>query len=236
MLHLMEVDHFQHETGLWTEKAKAAIETDDSQLARIIGAAQKAGIWNETALMVVSDHGFADISKEIDPGVLLREKGLVTLDAKDLVSDWKATIISNSGSAYIYVKDPADQQTKQTLLDTFGPMAGEPGSGILRVITHDQIVEMGGDPDAYLALEAAPGYSMGGGYKDPLAKASPILGTHGYFPDTPAMRTTMLAYGPAIGRGVVPDGGLIDVGPTIASWLGLKLDKAQGAPLKIPRP
>ncbi|HKA31720.1 MAG TPA: ectonucleotide pyrophosphatase/phosphodiesterase, partial [Candidatus Binatia bacterium] len=43
MVHLPRVDHEEHESGPFGDKAKAAIEVADRQLARIIGAAKDAG-------------------------------------------------------------------------------------------------------------------------------------------------------------------------------------------------
>jgi hypothetical protein len=37
-----------------------------------------------------------------------------------------------------------------------------------------------------------------------------------------------------IGHGKIEGARLIDVAPTIARWLKLKLDKAEGKPLRIP--
>jgi predicted AlkP superfamily pyrophosphatase or phosphodiesterase len=43
MLHILDVDHWQHEKGPFTPEANAAVENADYQLARLIAAARKAG-------------------------------------------------------------------------------------------------------------------------------------------------------------------------------------------------
>lgn len=234
MLHLPEVDHWQHTKGPLSPAAGTAIENADAQLARLIEAAKRAGIWQQTALVVVSDHGFAPVSQSFRPGVLLAQKGLITLDAHNRPTEWRAFEIIDGASAYIYVKDKNDDATRQTLLDTFQPLAGKPRTGIRRIATHDQIVAMGGDPEAFLALEAADEFTLAFGYTgDALGPAS-VAGAHGYFPDRPEMRASLLLYGPAIGAGKIENARLIDVAPTVARWLGLKLTKAEGRPLDIP--
>lgn len=234
MLHIPNVDHWQHEKGPFSAEGNAAIENADSQIARLIASAKKAGAWEHTALVVVSDHGFAPISKEFRPGVLLREHGLVTLDAQNKPTDWKASLIVNGGSAFIYVKDKNDEETRRAVLDIYQPLAGAPDSGIRRVATNNQDVAMGGDPQAFLALEAADGYGFGAGYTGNAVQPSKGAGTHGYFPDRAEMRSSMLVYGPAIGKGKIENARMIDIGPTVAEWLGLELKKAEGRALKVP--
>jgi predicted AlkP superfamily pyrophosphatase or phosphodiesterase len=233
MVHLAEVDHWEHEKGPFSPEADAAMENADRQVARLVASAKKSGIWPHTALVVVSDHGFAPITQRARPGVLLVEKGLVTLDEKNHIADWKAVVLAASASAYLYVKEERDAQTRQALLDTFQPLAGKPQSGIRRVIQHDEIIKLGGDPQAFLALEAADGFSIASGYTGSTIGPSTQAGTHGYFPDRPEMNASLLFYGPKIAAGKIEHARLIDVAPTVAPWLGLKLTKAEGAALKI---
>jgi predicted AlkP superfamily pyrophosphatase or phosphodiesterase len=234
LLHLAMVDHWEHEKGPFSPEANAATETADAQIARLISSAKKAGIWQATVLVVLSDHGFAPISQEMRPGVLIQQKGLITLDSKGRITDWKATEIIDGGSAYIYVKDPNDDATRTTLHNIFDSLAGAEGSGIRRIATHDEIVAMGGDPNAFLALEAADGTAFAFGYTGELKNPSRGGGTHGYFPDRPQMRASMILYGPAIGIGKIDHARLIDVAPTVAAWLSLKFDRTDGSPLSIP--
>jgi predicted AlkP superfamily pyrophosphatase or phosphodiesterase len=233
MLHIFRVDNQQHLHGPFSAQALAAIENADQQIARMIAAAKLAGVWNETALVVVSDHGFARISQRVRPGILLLEKELVTLDQRNRITDWKASVAASGGYAYIYVKDPNDTATRKTLGEIFPPLAGKPGSGIRRVYSQKEIRDKGGDLSAYLALEGAEGFEIIGGYRGDYIFPSTLAGTHGYDPERPEMQASFLAYGPAVAAGKIERARLIDVAPTVAGWLGLKLDKTEGAPLPI---
>jgi predicted AlkP superfamily pyrophosphatase or phosphodiesterase len=234
LLHLAMVDHWEHEKGPFTPEANDATETADAQIARLISSAKKAGIWQNSVLVVLSDHGFAPISQDLRPGVLLQQKGLITLDAKGRITDWKATEIIDGGSAYIYVKNANDDATRAALHNIFDPLAGAQGSGIRRIAWHDEIEAMGGDPNAFLALEASDGTSFAFGYTGELKTPHTRGGTHGYFPDRPEMRASMIFYGPSIGTGKIDHARLIDVAATVAPWLGIKFEKGEGAPLAIP--
>ena len=236
LLHLAMVDHYEHEKGPFSPEANAATETADEQIARLISSAKKAGIWQTSALVILSDHGFAPISQEMRPGVLLQQKALITLDPKNptRIIDWKASEIIDGGSAYLYVKDPKDDATRAALHSIFDPLAGTEGSGIRRIASRDEIVAMGGDPNAFLALEASDGTNFAPGYSGDLKGPSRGGGTHGYFPDRKEMRASMIIYGPAIAPGKIDHARLIDVTPTVAAWLGLKLAPIDGSPLAIP--
>ena len=184
--------------------------------------------------MLVSDHGFRATTERVRPGVLLREKGLVTLDERNRIADWKAILLKSGAHAYIYLKDPADQDTHRVLLETLLPLAGKPGSGIGRVYTQDEIRKHGGDPAAFLALEGAEGFDLQSGYTGDYITPTARKGTHGYDPELPELRASFVAYGPAIVPGkIAGEVNLIDVAPTVAGWLRLLLPGAEGRPLPI---
>lgn len=235
MMHILEVDHWQHENGPWSAEAVAAVENADRQVARLVAAAKQAGIWKQTALVVVSDHGFARYSQRVRPGILLREKGLITADERNRVTDWKAVVLSSGGTAYLYVRDPADHETRRTLVEAFRPRAGQPGSGIGRLYTQEEIRELGGDPEAFLAIEAAEGFAITGGYTGDYISQSTSAAGHGFDPRRRDMEASLLIYRPGIAPGEIQGARLIDVAPTVARWLGLTLHKAEGKPLKLPR-
>jgi predicted AlkP superfamily pyrophosphatase or phosphodiesterase len=235
MLHIFEVDHWQHENDVWSKQARDAIENADAQVARLIASAKKAGIWEQTVVAVVSDHGFRSYARNIRPGVWLREKSLVTLDDRNRVTDWKAVVATAGGTAFFYVKDK-DAQVTAAVTQMVNGLAANPANGISRVLSAEQIRTMGGDPEALLAIEAAEGFSFTHSYTGnaivPTRENS--LAGHGWPPDRPEMRTSLIFYGPAIGAGKLEDARLIDVAPTVAQWLGLRMARAEGKPLAVP--
>jgi predicted AlkP superfamily pyrophosphatase or phosphodiesterase len=233
LLHLAMVDHEEHLHGPFSPEANAATENADAQIARVITEAKKDGIWDSTVLVLLSDHGFVPISQAVRPGVLLREHGLITLNEKDRITAWKAILITDGGSAYIYVNDRNDDATRRALTEIFKPLAGAQGSGIARVVAHDEIVAMGGDPDAFLAIEAVEGTVITADYTGKFTEPSKLGGTHGYFPDRPEMRSSLIFYGASIGPSKIANARMIDIAPTIAHWLGLDLPNAQGSALAL---
>jgi predicted AlkP superfamily pyrophosphatase or phosphodiesterase len=84
-------------------------------------------------------------------------------------------------------------------------------------------------------LEAAPGYS----FDDPLMGAEvrdsgeTYKGTHGYLPTDPRMRASLIIYGPGVRSGAkLPLARMIDLAPSIAGLLKLKLPQSEGKSLK----
>ena len=133
----------------------------------------------------------------------------------------------------MYVRDPADTLTREALRKLFQTKVADPDSGIDRVYEAADIKEVGGDPEAFLALEASPGYQMGGGYGGTYVGPSTYHATHGYDPRRPEMRASLLLYGPNVRHGTIQGARLVDIAPTIAEWLGLSLPNVDGKPLQV---
>jgi predicted AlkP superfamily pyrophosphatase or phosphodiesterase len=235
LVHLWDFDHWEHNEGPFTPAAFSILEKVDADIARILDAYKRAGLLNQTTVFIVTDHGFMPITKQIRPGVLLAQKGLITLgESKDasgnsriVVKDWKALPYVTGGSCAILLRDPNDKTTLAKVRDIFIPMAAKQDSGILKVFERDEIIKLGGNPDAALMLEAADGYSFGNNLTGELIIPSRQKGTHGYLP------TRYEASFIASGAGVKPERTIgqvrmIDIGPTIARTLGLSLGDAQG--------
>jgi predicted AlkP superfamily pyrophosphatase or phosphodiesterase len=234
MVHLAEVDGAQHRHGLWSRPAQAAIENADRQVGRLLEAIAGAGIGAETALVVASDHGFADVAHLMRPGVLLREQQLLRLDEQGRVTEWRAAINTSGGSAYVYLKDAGDAAAAAAVRRCYQQWAARPDGGLARVLEADQIRALGGDPAAFLALEAQPGWSLGGGYAGDRVAAPPYAATHGYDPARPEMRASLLVLAPGVPVGPIRDARLVDIAPTIAGWLGLPLGDVDGRRLWQP--
>lgn len=232
-LHLVEVDGAQHEFGLWSQEAIAAIEKDDRQLARLFQLLDASGLLKDTNVIVASDHGFMNVSRMVRPGVLLREAGLVTLNAAGHVVDWKATMVINAGQGYVYVHDPADAATRDAVRKIFLAQKADPQSGIERVYETADIQAIGGDPAAFLALEAAPGTYMGPGYSGAYVAPPTYRAAHGHDPRRPEMHASLLLYGSNVPHGTITGARLVDIAPTIAGWLGLSMPNVDGRPLQV---
>lgn len=233
LVHLFDLDHFEHEAGPFTPEAFAILEKVDGYVARILAAAERAGTLSETAVFVVSDHGFSPVSKQILPGVILARAGLLKLrEDGRTVTDWRAAAYINGGSCAIILRDPSDRDAYRKALAAFKEFAGGEGRGVLRVLERKELRRRKTYPQAALALEAAEGYYFDKGYAGEAVVASRIRGQHGYLPER--YYTSFIAYGVGVTRrGSFGTIRLIDEGPTIASALGLRLRDAEGRALSL---
>lgn len=235
LLHLIELDGVHHRNGPRTPPAIETAEREDSYIRRVIEATRQAGIYDKTTFFIVSDHGFASIEKRFSPNVVLAKAGLITLNAQGKATDWKAAAWPAGGSCAIMLKDAQDKMTAEQVSRLFAGWKKQANSPIKQIVTRAELDKLKAIPQAALMLEAAPGFS----FDDTLTGAAvrdsgeTYQGTHGYLPTDPRMRASWLMFGPGVRSGAkVPLARLIDLAPSIASLLKLKLPQPEGQPLK----
>jgi len=79
-----------------------------------------------------------------------------------------------------------------------GATQSSPNAGIGRVLTHAEISALGGDPEAFLALDAAPNTTFGAGYGGDYEAPVAVKAMHGYDPERLEMRASLLIFGPTV--------------------------------------
>src|SRR5262249_1613553 len=128
------------------------------------------------------------------------------------------------GSALIYVRDPHRRGAIDAAI-------GELGDRVARRIEHDELVGLGGDPEASFALVAAPEYGFSDQRTGEVIVTTAPRGTHGWPPSDPAMAASLIAFGPHVRHGSLGTVEMTDIAPTIARWLGVSLPTATGTPI-----
>ena len=240
LVHLFDLDRFEHDFGPFTPEAFAMLEKVDGYVARLLLAMERAGTLSETAVFIVSDHGFLPVSKRIYPGVILARAGLLELrEEKDVrgntstvVTDWRAASQVLGGSCAIILRDRKDVDAYSKALAAFKDFAGGEGRGALRIIEAKEVRKLGTNPNASLILEAADGYHFDTGYAGDALRPARLRGQHGFLPTR--YYTSFIASGAGIRRrGFFGTIRLIDEGPTIAHLLGFRLRDAKGRALSL---
>ena len=154
LVHLLLTDTVQHEYGARSLAAKTALILADRQLQRILDAVDRAGIRDQTTLLVVSDHGFKTYHHVIHPNALLRQKGLLRSP-----QDGDGWVIAEGGTAMVYVTREA---RRKEVLAAFR----EPLEGVAQTITPDEYAKWGYPAPTRngrmsdLVLAAAPDYAF----------------------------------------------------------------------------
>jgi predicted AlkP superfamily pyrophosphatase or phosphodiesterase len=232
LLHITDPDAAQHDHGPRSPEALAAVEAADANLGRLLAAAEKGG--DDTLFAVVSDHGFLPVTRTLRPNVLLRQAGLITVDAGGKPMDWRASFDANGGSAALRLKDPGDKDAVARARALFEPRLAEAGFGIERILGPAEIEARGGDASGEFVLDAREGFYFIASLDGEWSSASTSRGHHGYAPDRPEMYASFLVLGPGLSKkgdlGVIR---MTAIAPTLARYLGVTLGSEADAPLPL---
>lgn len=232
LLHLLALDHLEHETGLYSAEDLGALERLDAAIGKLRATAERV-FGGRVIFAVVSDHGFVNVEKQVNFGPAFVQAGLITLDAKEEVTDWKAFPWVTGGSAAIVLKDPEDErvaaQVRGLLAKLAGDRASGPSNGIDRVLEADDLHARGGYPTASFFVGLKPGFKTGTSLTGTMVQTVKKGGAHGALNDLPELRSSFFVVGPAVAAG--KDLGVIDmrsIAPTLAGLVGLQMPTADG--------
>jgi len=228
-LHLLGLDHEEHDSGPFSAESIAVLEKLDAVIGSLRETAERASR-GHAYVAIVSDHGFAKVESQLNLFVAFLEAKLFTLNDKGKIADWKAVPWETGGSAAIMLKDPNDQATFIAVRDLLNKLAADSANGIDRVLTADELHERGGYPNVSFFIGLKPGWKTVASVTGPVASKTPhTMGTHGELPDLPDLRSSFFLVGPGVPAG--KHLGLIDmrsIAPTLAHAVGLSLPSADG--------
>ena len=228
-IHFLELDGAQHRYGPGSPEALETLERIDVHLSRLFHAISEVGRWEETTVVVVSDHGFLPVIQVIRPGVLLKTLGLIRTDSGGQVTQWHAAPWAAGGSLAICLAPSSPDEIRGKVLSAVELLQSRVGYGIRKVYRGSELNRTGGFSRAFLVLEAQRGFSFSNDLDGELVGPSSIRGTHGYDPTRPEMQAAFLIKGPGIKAGFrIRQVRLIDVAPTIALVLGLTMSGIDG--------
>ena len=227
-LHLIALDHIEHETGPFSAESVAVLEGLDTVVGSVREAAERVAP-GRAYVAVVSDHGFARTEAQLNLFPAFRDAKLFSVDDQGKITDWKAMPWVTGGSAAIVLKDRQDAVTKAAVHDLLAKLAEDPANGIDRVLDAADLHKRGGYPTASYFVSLKPGWRTGYGLEGPVLSKTKLGGTHGELPDLPDLRAAFFLVGPGVAAG--RDLKLIDmrdIAPTLAHEVGLDLPSAEG--------
>jgi predicted AlkP superfamily pyrophosphatase or phosphodiesterase len=226
LLHLSQVAPEQVAYGPGTPPVRAALRRVDGELDRLLACLARSGLLGASAIVVAGDHGVLPVHTRIDPNaVLAAEELLVPVSrSSSAVASWTALVRSNGGSAFVYARsDDAALRARRAL------SAEARRTRAFRIVSAEEMLKLGADPDAWFGLEAEPGFAFGDRPTPPLLQAEALRGVGGYLPEHPEMNAGFVAWGCGVRRGVrIPSMRQTDVAPTVARLLRLDLADVAG--------
>ena len=204
------------------------LERIDTILGQLI-AAERA-VHPGAVIAVVSDHGFAPVSRETNLFRAFIDAGLITLGPDGKVASWTAMPWPSGGSAAVVLADPQDAAALSRTSAVLSTLLADPTNGLAEVIRADKIGPMRGNPQASFFVNFKLGTSAGNFADQANGVNYPAhnKGTHGWFPAMPEMRSTFMLMGPGIPKAHLL--GEIDqraIAPTLARIMGAKLGGAE---------
>lgn len=226
-VHICSPDAAQHRVGREGHEVNRAVASADHAVSNILDAIEQAGIADSTAVIVMGDHGFMDIHSSFAPNVLLADMGLLTPGTGRGLENWQARFSGSGGSSFLQLKDPKDLKLVDEIKQALEALPASVRR-LFRIVEKEELIQLGADRDAVLALTAAKGISISGNATGELVGNS-RGGTHGYFPEFKELETGFIAFGAGINdQAVIPEMGLVDIAPLISALLGLSFDAPDG--------
>jgi len=234
LLHLVEPDHVQHQTGPRSPEAYWVASYSDDRVRDLVEAIQRSPRAQQTTLIVCSDHGFFPIEQDIRPNVVLRRLGLITGAGAD--EKRAAWCMAEGGASAVYILDQsrraaiiAQLRTELAKLDGVQAVFGPEEFAKIGQPTPEQNPR---GADLWLAAQSGYSFSDASAGNDLNVKRKSIGGTHGYLPDQPDMLASCIIWGagakPGTKLGKIRS---IDIAPTVAKLLGVDFPTAEGRPL-----
>jgi predicted AlkP superfamily pyrophosphatase or phosphodiesterase len=204
---------------------RQAFASADREIDRLLGCLRAKNRLATTAIAVVGDHGILPVHTAIRPNRVLADVGLLIVDPSGpLVLRWDALARSNGGSAFVYAKSAELALVARRALEESAHT-----TGAFRVMSADEMLRRGADPEAWFGLEAAPGYAFDDGFAGSVVAPAASASVGGYAPEQPRMAAGFIAWGPGL-RGPlrVPEMQQTDVAPTLARLLDVSLAGSEG--------
>ena len=234
LVYMLELDQKRHLYGASSRIAQKAIYNHDIRLGKILKASKEAGTFKNTAFFIIGDHGHFNAKYRININVAFKEARLITIDRIGKVSNWKAWANCKGGSAQIRLKKKDDETLRREVYRILTNLKDDPKLGIDRIYCQEDIHRLKVSDDIDFVLEAKPGFYFSNHFNrkiiEPAEKKHKSV--HGYRPELAGNQALFLAAGAGIRKGVVlPKINHVDLAPTAASLLGLKMKEVDGRTL-----
>jgi predicted AlkP superfamily pyrophosphatase or phosphodiesterase len=231
LLHLLDLDGTRHRLGFRAPEVETILEDQDRRLGMLLAASRESGSYSETSFIVFGDHAYMDVHTRIRINAAFREAGLLAFNTKGKLVSWKAWANCCEGSAQVALYDRRDRATHREVAEVFAGLQKGAQRVVETVYTREQIESMKVGEQIDYILEARDGCYFVPDTEGPVISPGEekFRAVHGYHPDRPGYSSLFLAAGAGVRRGVELDPiRIVDVGPTLATLLGLEMPEAEG--------
>ena len=215
LFHLLTLDSTHHAYGPGSLAASDAMAFLDSRVSELLTAIRAAGLQDRATVLVVSDHGFGKVTKQIHASAAISQAHLA-----DTVF-----VLPEGGYALVYAnkRSSGNIDAARKLFsgaEGIAQVAGPQDYPALGLPSPERDTQM-----SDLVLFASPGYSFSAGNTGPtITNTAAPTGAHGYLNTNHEMDAIFIAWGYGIRPGVrVDQVRNVDIAPTLAELLGIKM-------------
>ena len=211
-LYFDALDHEGHDHGPDSAEVRVALQRIDAAIGRLLDGLAARGQLEQVNLIVVSDHGMAEVA----PGHRIAVEDMVTLE--------QAVVTSVGQSIGIAPNPGHEADVEKRLLgahDTYDCWRKSELPARWRYGTHPRVPP--------IVCQMHEGWDAIEAEKLKTARKDETRGSHGYDPALASMRAIFVARGPAFKRGAtVAPFDNVDVYPLLARLIGIKPAKNDG--------
>lgn len=252
MVHFVAGDTVQHARGTRSPKLFSTILAQDRMIADLLHAYRRAGLSDQTAVLVLADHGFTDVHRTMDLRLLLHREGISRYRRATgrYVAKERVYSVFNGHAAFVYVKN-GDEKVAALIARLVKRPAYR--SCVKAVYLPDQYARLGLPQPVDLAGEQRRPHRVNERhvYRHPGAPSLIVMsqphcgfssnhsfsvirrtrwhyGIHGYLPTFRSLQAFLIGAGAGLTRkrgAIEKPARIVDVTPTAAHLLGLRWPK-----------
>lgn len=235
--HVLNTDATHHRYGPGSQPSYTALAYADRLVGDLVQAVERSGLKDKTTFIITTDHGFKKVSKYVYPNVILKKAGFLQAPLGATVTQCQAVAMTQGGMSFIYITDPA---RKAELLPKLKELFAT-AEGIAQVIDGRDGPSLGMPTPAEnqgmgdLVLYPKDGFAFNNSAAGDAVTGPSVdyNGTHGYPNSDPELDGVFIAAGAGVRPGIkLARMANLDVAPTMAKLLGLKLPQADGRVLE----
>lgn len=233
------MDSTRHKNGVFNDRVTSALDRVDLNLGQLTNALEDINLLDQTNIVVLSDHGQMDFNRIIKPNVYLAEKGFIDISNDGQIRDWQAFSMSNAMSTMVFLKEPNDPKLYNAVYTFLKDLVFDGNKGFSKVFTREEVKSAEHlDGDFSFVLETDDDTSFSDDYLPPLINDKDLSdfryghATHGYLP-CKGPQPVFLAKGPDFRKDItIEHAHIVDIAPTLAELLNIKLKHAQGSSMQ----
>jgi predicted AlkP superfamily pyrophosphatase or phosphodiesterase len=211
LVHFSEVDAEEHETGALSIYSRETLENDDDLVGQLLTSVPKG-----TVVAVVSDHGFENNNRAVRPRVMLKQAGV---NGRVEVQD-----------GLIGTPDPAVAALLRKLLQDRGKDGRK--WGLSREVPMSEVRAKAPTLSKWVAaFDTLPDFVANEEDHGPAVGPGTHTGAHKMWPNRPGYRSVFIIAGDGIRPIKLGEIDMLQIAPTLAEILGVKLPAAKAASL-----